>query len=169
MIYTWFIHQDRISCFCFMFLIVTLDACKSTNCQGDMDPTSAGKMFDVPKTTSRYLKGWRCRWFVAGRLPCSAAHVQVVDIHEWYPLNKNVSTISTSTGCVFLLAVVWFFKGRWPPQYLQCYGLVPLTLRLLKHLVFSMNVLNVLKTSHFVCVLFWFHHRNTSWKQIDPI
>ena len=101
MIYNWFIHQDRISCFCFMFLIVTLDACKSTNCQGDMDPTSAGKMFDVPKTTSRYLKGWRCRWLVAGRLPSSAAHVQVVDIHEWYPLNKNVSTISTSTGCFF--------------------------------------------------------------------
>ena len=117
MIHNWFIHQDRISCFCFMFSIVTLDACKSTNCQGDMDPTSAGKMFDVPKTTSRYLKGWRCRWLVAGCLPTSAAHVQVVDIHECYPLNKNVSTISTSTGCFLLLAVVvWFFKGRWPPN-----------------------------------------------------
>ena len=33
MIYNWFIHQDIISCFCFMFLIVTLDACTSTSCQ----------------------------------------------------------------------------------------------------------------------------------------
>lgn len=60
-------------------------------------------------------------------------------------------------------------QGKMTPQYLQCYGLVPLTLRLLKHLFFPMNVLNVLKTSHFVCVLFWFHHRSTSWKQINHL
>lgn len=50
-------------------------------------------------------------------------------------------------------------QGKMTPQYLQCYGLVPLTRRLLKHHVFSMNVLNVEK--HLTLFVFYFGFTET--------